>query len=90
VTRNEEFVIRRQRTLISRSGRPETFELVTTAPTRYLSLLWPRNDDVNALFRMLLLPVRIVPVALLWATSTPLRLLIAAVVGLVCAVALAR
>ena len=90
MARHEEFLIRRQHTLISRSGRPETFELVSAAPTRYAALLWPNNGDVNALFRMLLLPVRVVPVAVLWATSTPMRLLIAAVASVACAATLAR
>jgi hypothetical protein len=68
-----EVVIRRQQTLTSRTGKPETFELVTVAPPQYWALLWPRSEDVSSLFRMATLPVRIVPVALHWGERGPHR-----------------
>ena len=81
-----EVVIRRQRTYLSAAGGTETYEMVTLAPPRYWALLWPTNEDVSALFRMATLPVRIVPVVLLWATSKPARLLVALAVAVASAV----
>jgi hypothetical protein len=85
-----EVVIRWQRTYISAAGKAETYEMVTVAPPRYWALLWPQNEDVSALFRMATLPVRIIPVALLWATSKPARLLIALTVAVASAVLTVR
>lgn len=85
-----ELVVRRTHRLSSRDGRVEAVELVTSAPPRYRALLWPRAENVSSLFRSLTLPVRILPVAILWATSRPARLLIAAVLGVVSAVLLNR
>jgi hypothetical protein len=81
-----EVVIHPRRTYMSGAGRTERFELVTLAPPQYWALLWLQNEDVSALFCMATLPVRIIPVALLWATSKPARLLIALTVAVTSAV----
>lgn len=38
--------------------------------------LWPRDEDVHPSFRLVTLPIRLLSLALLWATSTPARLLL--------------
>jgi hypothetical protein len=81
VSQHADIVIRRQRAFTSRAGKAETFEVITAAPPRYWALLWPRAEDVSSLFRMVMRPVRVVPVALLWATSKPVRLVVALVVA---------
>lgn len=43
--------------------------------------LWPSEAGVSPLFRAATLPFRLAALALLWATSTPGRLLFAAVVA---------
>jgi hypothetical protein len=42
---------------------------------------WPGAAGVSPLFRAVMLPIRLVALALLWATSTPGRLLFAAAVA---------
>jgi hypothetical protein len=86
MTRRAELVIR-HRSPFTWAATEEHITL--TAPrTRYAALLWPRDEDVSSLFRIAMLPIRIVPVALLWATSRPGRLLVAVVVAVTSAVEL--
>lgn len=49
--------------------------------------LWPREEGVHPSFRLVTLPIRLLSLALLWATSAPGRLLLG--VGLAAAVAIA-
>lgn len=41
---------------------------------------WPNEEGVSPLFRLAVLPARLLALTLLWATSTPGRLLFAAAV----------
>ena len=82
-----ELVIR-HRSPVTRAVMEEAIALTTRSTTRYAGLLWPRGEDVNSLFRSAMLPIRIVPVALLWATSRPGRLLVAAVLAVATAIEL--
>ena len=49
--------------------------------------LWPREEGVHPVFRLVTLPIRLLSLALLWATSTPGRLLLG--IGLAAVVAIA-
>lgn len=60
---------------------------VTLSEAQDWARLWPREDGVSPVFRLLVLPVRLAALALLWATSSPGRLLVG--VGLAAVVALA-
>ena len=51
---------------------------VTLAQSQDWARLWPRGDSVSSLFRLVTLPVRLLALALLWATSAPGRLLFGA------------
>ena len=60
---------------------------ITLAHSQDWMRLWPREEATGAGFRLVTLPIRLVSLALLWATSTPGRLLsgvvLAAAVALV-------
>ena len=60
---------------------------ITLAQPNDWARLWPREEGVHPSFRLVMLPVRLLSLALLWATSTPGRLLLG--VGLAAAVAIA-
>lgn len=49
---------------------------------------WPREDGASPLFRLVTLPLRLLALSLLWATSAPARLLFAAGLATVAAVVL--
>jgi hypothetical protein len=62
------------------------FELsgVSVRPAAHFTRTWSASsEDVSFAFRLLVLPVRLLALSLLWATSTPQRLSIGAlIVGL--------
>ena len=87
MSQRTELVIR-HRSPLRRAVTEEAIALTTRPATRYAALLWLRGEDVSSLFRGAMLPIRIVPVALLWATSRPGRLLAAAVLSVASAVEL--
>lgn len=60
---------------------------LTNSQSRDWARLWPNEDDVSPVFRLVVLPIRLLSLALLWATSTPGRLLFG--IGLAAAVAIA-
>ena len=76
------------RSPLRRAVTEEAIALTTRPTTRYAALLWPRGEDVSSLFLGAMLPIRIIPVALLWATSRPGRLLVAAVLAVATAIEL--
>jgi hypothetical protein len=49
---------------------------------------WPNEDGVSPFFRLITLPVRLLALALFWATSAPGRLLFAGGLATVATVAL--
>ena len=81
---NVEFLIHPQHSKMRRRAYQ-----ITRADSQDWARLWPREDGVSPLFRLVTLPVRLLALALLWATSAPGRLLFAggvatvAVVGLI-------
>jgi hypothetical protein len=89
MSHRSELVIR-HRSPITRAVTEEAIALSAGPTVRYAALLWPRGEDVSSLFRGAMLPIRIVPVALLWATSRPGRLLAAVVLVIPAAVELAH
>jgi hypothetical protein len=60
---------------------------ITLAQPNDWARLWPREEGVAPSFRLVTLPIRLLSLALLWATSTPGRLLLG--VGVAAVVALA-
>jgi hypothetical protein len=84
-----QLVVRRS-ARVSDYGNAETLSLAPLAAPRYAAHLWPRGDDVSSLFRLAMLPLRILSVATLWATSRPSRLLFTAVLAIVVAVFITR
>ena len=89
MSQRTELVIR-HRSPLRRAVREEAIALTTRPTTRYAGLLWPRGEDVSSLFLGAMLPIRIVPVALLWVMSRPGRLLVAAMLAVASAVELTR
>jgi len=87
VSSNAEFVVNPQYSKTRRGA----FQ-ITLAPSRSSdwARLWPQDEDVSPLFRLVVLPLRLVSLALLWATATPGRLLFATALGVVGAVLLIR
>jgi hypothetical protein len=61
---------------------------ITLTHSQDWTRLWPREDGVSPLFRLATLPVRLLALALLWATSAPGRLLFATAAGTAATVAL--
>ena len=86
MTHRAELVIR-HRSRFTRAVTEEAYALTAPRP-RYGALLWPLGEDVSSLFRCAMLPIRVVPVALLWATSRPSRLLVAVILAITSAVEL--
>jgi len=78
-----EFVVSPQQYAKKRHGAYQ----VTLSESQDWARLWPREDGVSPAFRLLALPVRLAALALLWATSSPGRLLVG--VGLAAVAALA-
>ena len=60
---------------------------ITLAHPNDWTRLWPREEGVHPSFRLVTLPIRLLSLILLWATSTPGRLLFG--IGLAAAVAVA-
>lgn len=63
---------------------------VTLTHSQDWARLWPHEDGVSPLFRLVTSPVRLLAFGLLWATSAPGRLLFAASLATVAAVAIVR
>lgn len=78
---NVEFVVG-QRGMEARRGAYQ----ITLAESHDWMRLWPREEAAGAGFRLATMPIRLVALGLLWATSTPGRLLFG--VALAAAVAL--
>ncbi|PRX98167.1 hypothetical protein [Allonocardiopsis opalescens] len=55
-------------------GRRGAVEVVgvKTRPDDHFTRLWP-SDDTDALYRIVMLPIRVVALLILWATSSPGR-----------------
>ena len=86
MTTHTEYVIEpRQHSNLKRGAHQ-----ITLVHSRDWARLWPQEGDVSPLFRLVTLPVRLVSLALLWATVTPGRLLFATALGAVSAVLLIR
>ena len=81
---NVEFLVSRQQVKKRRGAYQIT---LTDSQPRDWARLWPSEDEVSPVFRLLMLPIRLPSLALLWATSTPGRLLLG--IGLAAVVALA-
>ena len=60
---------------------------LTNSQSRDWARLWPSEEGVHPSFRLITLPVRLLSLALLWATSVPGRLLLG--IGLAAAVTIA-
>lgn len=60
---------------------------ITLAQSGDWTRLWPREEGVHPTFRLVTLPIRLLSLGLLWATSTPGRLLVG--IGLAAVVAIA-
>ena len=60
---------------------------ITLAQPNDCVRLWPREEAVHPSFRLVTLPIRLLSLALLWATSTPGRLLLG--IGMASLVAIA-
>jgi hypothetical protein len=60
------------------SWRRDSVELVGVAlrPADHFTRLWPTGEHTDGAFLLAMLPVRLAAIALLWATSTPARLLV--------------
>jgi hypothetical protein len=64
---------------------------ITFTQSQDWARLWPHEEGVSPLFRLVTLPVRLLALALLWATSAPGRLLfVAGVAGVAVAVLIAH
>lgn len=83
VSANLDFLLRPQ----GSKTRPGAYQ-ITLAESRDWMRLWPREDAAGAGFRLVTLPIRLVSLVLLWATSTPGRLLAGVVMAAVAAIAL--
>lgn len=70
---NVEFLVNPQYTKTRRGAYQ-----VTLTQSQDWARLWPHEDGVSPLFRLVALPIRLLALALLWATSAPGRLLFAA------------
>ncbi|MBR7830247.1 hypothetical protein KDK95_28350 [Actinospica sp. MGRD01-02] len=79
---NVEFLLSPQR-IKQRRGAYQ----ITLAQSQDWARLWPRDEGVHPTFRLVVLPIRLLSLALLWATSTPGRLLLG--IGLAAVTALA-
>lgn len=84
---NVEFVVNPQ---YSKTGRGAFQITLAKTQSRDWSRLWPQDEGVSPLFRLVVLPLRLVSLALLWATATPGRLLFGTALGVVGAVLLVR
>ena len=60
---------------------------LANSQSRDWARLWPSDEGVHPSFRLVTLPIRLLSLALLWATSTPGRLLLG--IGLAAAVTIA-
>jgi hypothetical protein len=87
VSSNAEFVVNPQYSKTRRGA----FQ-ITLAPSRSRdwARLWPKDEGVSPLFRLVVLPLRLVSLVLLWATATPGRLLFATALGVFGAALLIR
>ena len=81
---NVEFLVSRQQVKKRRGAYQIT---LTDSQFRDWARPWPNEDEVSPVFRLLMLPVRLLSLTLLWTTSTPGRLLLG--IGLAAAVAIA-
>ena len=61
---------------------------ITLAQPNDWARLWPRQEGVHPTFRLVTLPIRVLSLALLWATSTPGRLLLGIGLAAVAAIAI--
>ena len=84
VSGNVEFLVSRQQVKKRRGAYQIT---LTDSQSRDWARPWPSEDEVSPVFRLLVLPIRLLSLALLWATSTPARLLLG--IGLAAVVAIA-
>ena len=82
---NVEFLVSRQQVKKRRGAYQIT---LTDSQSRDWVRLWPSEDEVSPVFRLLVLPIRLLSLALLWATSTPARLLLGIGLGAVVAIAI--
>lgn len=80
---NVEFLVSRQQVKKRRGAYQIT---LTDSQSRDWARLWPSEEGVHPSFRLVTLPIRLLSLALLWATSTPGRLLLG--IGLAAAVAI--
>ena len=85
VSGNVELLVSRQQVKKRRGAYQIT---LTDSQSRDWARLWPSADEVSPVFRLLMLPIRLLSLALLWATSTPARLLLGIALGAVVALAL--
>jgi len=83
VSGNVEFLVSRQQVKKRRGAYQIT---LTDSQSRDWARLWPSEEGVHPSFRLVTLPIRLLSLALLWATSTPGRLLLG--IGLAAAVAI--
>ena len=81
---NVEFLVSRQQVKKRRGAYQIT---LTDSQSRGWARLWPSEEGVHPSFRLVTFPIRLLSLALLWATSTPGRLLVG--IGLAAVVAIA-
>lgn len=81
---NVEFLLSPQRVKKQRGAYQIT---LTQSQAQDWTRLWPHGEGVHPSFRLVTLPIRLVSLGLLWATSTPGRLLLG--IGLAAVVAIA-
>ena len=81
---NVEFLVSRQQVKKRRGAYQIT---LTDSQSRDWARLWPSEEGVHPSFRLVTFPIRLLSLALLWATSTPGRLLLG--IGLAAVVAIA-
>jgi hypothetical protein len=73
VSGNVEFLVSRQQV----KKRHGAYQItLTDSQSRDWAQLWPSDEGVHPSFRLVTLPIRLLSLALLWATSTPGRLLL--------------
>jgi hypothetical protein len=60
---------------------------ITLAQSADWTRLWPSEEGIHPTFRLVTLPIRLLSLGLLWATSTPGRLLVGTSLAAVIAIA---
>ena len=79
---NVEFLLSPQRMKHQRGA----YQITLAQPADW-TRLWPCEEDIHPTFRLVTLPIRLLSLGVLWATSTPGRLLVG--IGLAAVVAIA-